>query len=122
VAQFFGIMPLSNILSRDPQDVKFKVRSFGLGVTGLFLLLGGIKTLIGANVLFNAGLNAKNMGEFGKTCLVFYPNLIYKYNSWLGFPYRGHGQLAEFRGIRSVLVAYNVTLELFGYPDAFPSL
>ncbi|KAH8240014.1 hypothetical protein KR032_010316 [Drosophila birchii] len=61
VAQFFGVMPLANILSRDPQDVKFKVRSLGAGVTGLFLLLGGLKTLIGANVLFKAGLNAKNM-------------------------------------------------------------
>lgn len=64
VAQFFGIMPLSNIRSRDPQDVKFKVRSIGLAVTGLFLLLGGMKTLVGANILFTEGLNAKNIGEF----------------------------------------------------------
>ncbi|XP_016955838.1 gustatory receptor for sugar taste 61a-like [Drosophila biarmipes] len=77
VAQFFGIMPLSNILSRDPQDVKFKVRSIALGVTGLFLLLGGIKTLIGANVLFKAGLNAKNM-----VGLVF---LIVGIANWLNF-------------------------------------
>ncbi|XP_017020313.1 gustatory receptor for sugar taste 61a [Drosophila kikkawai] len=61
VAQFFGVMPLANILSRDPQDVKFKVRSLGAGVTVLFLLLGGLKTLIGAYVLIKAGLNAKNM-------------------------------------------------------------
>ncbi|XP_016994153.3 gustatory receptor for sugar taste 61a [Drosophila takahashii] len=77
VAQFFGIMPLSNILSRDPQDVKFKVRSIGLVVTGVFLLLGGIKTLIGANVLFKAGLNAKNM-----VGLVF---LIVGIVNWLNF-------------------------------------
>ncbi|XP_017059522.1 gustatory receptor for sugar taste 61a [Drosophila ficusphila] len=61
VAQVFGIMPLSNILSRDPQDVKFKVKSVGLGITFLLLFLGGIKTLITANVLFNEGLNARNM-------------------------------------------------------------
>ncbi|KAH8349791.1 hypothetical protein KR084_006177 [Drosophila pseudotakahashii] len=77
VAQLFGIMPLSNVLSRDPQDVKFKVRSIGLGVTGVFLLLGGIKTLIGANVLFKAGLNAKNM-----VGLVF---LIVGIVNWLNF-------------------------------------
>ncbi|KAH8297674.1 hypothetical protein KR054_005221 [Drosophila jambulina] len=77
VAQFFGIMPLANILSRDPQDVKFKVRSLGAGVTGLFLLLGGLKTLIGANVLFKAGLNAKNM-----VGLVF---LIVGIINWLNF-------------------------------------
>ncbi|XP_017126641.1 gustatory receptor for sugar taste 61a [Drosophila elegans] len=77
VAQFFGIMPLSNLLSRNPQDVKFKVRSISLGVTGLFLLLGGIKTLVGANVIFNAGLNAKNM-----VGLVF---LIVGIINWLNF-------------------------------------
>ncbi|EDV50088.2 gustatory receptor for sugar taste 61a [Drosophila erecta] len=77
VAQFFGIMPLANIRSRDPQDVKFKVRSVGLAVTGLFLLLGGIKTLVGANILFTAGLNAKNM-----VGLVF---LIVGLVNWLNF-------------------------------------
>ncbi|XP_043649309.1 gustatory receptor for sugar taste 61a [Drosophila teissieri] len=77
VAQFFGIMPLANIRSRDPQDVKFKVRSIGLAVTGLFLLLGGLKTLVGANILFTAGLNAKNM-----VGLVF---LIVGLVNWLNF-------------------------------------
>ncbi|KAH8260560.1 hypothetical protein KR038_006226 [Drosophila bunnanda] len=77
VAQFFGVMPLANILSRDPQDVKFKVRSLATVITGLFLLLGGLKTLIGANVLFKAGLNAKNM-----VGLVF---LIVGIINWLNF-------------------------------------
>nr|NP_001261226.1 gustatory receptor 61a, isoform B [Drosophila melanogaster]NP_523877.1 gustatory receptor 61a, isoform A [Drosophila melanogaster]Q9W0M2.2 RecName: Full=Gustatory receptor for sugar taste 61a [Drosophila melanogaster]AAF47421.2 gustatory receptor 61a, isoform A [Drosophila melanogaster]AGB93921.1 gustatory receptor 61a, isoform B [Drosophila melanogaster] len=77
VAQFFGIMPLSNIRSRDPQDVKFKVRSIGLAVTGLFLLLGGMKTLVGANILFTEGLNAKNI-----VGLVF---LIVGMVNWLNF-------------------------------------
>ncbi|XP_017066425.1 gustatory receptor for sugar taste 61a [Drosophila eugracilis] len=77
VAQFFGIMPLSNFLSRDPQDVKFKVRSVSLAVTFLFLLLGSIKTLIGANILFKAGLNAKNM-----VGLVF---LVVGIVNWLNF-------------------------------------
>ncbi|XP_020801479.1 gustatory receptor for sugar taste 61a [Drosophila serrata] len=77
VAQFFGVMPLANILSRDPQNVKFKVRSLATGITGLFLLLGGLKTIIGANVLFKAGLNAKNM-----VGLVF---LIVGIINWLNF-------------------------------------
>lgn len=63
LAQFFGIMPLANIRSRDPQDVKFKVKSISTFFTGLFLLLGGIKTLIICNIILNSGLNAKNMSE-----------------------------------------------------------
>ncbi|KAH8379696.1 hypothetical protein KR009_006585 [Drosophila setifemur] len=61
LSQFFGIMPLSNIRSRDPQDVKFKVKSFSMAFTGIFLILGGIKTMIVADILFKAGLNARNM-------------------------------------------------------------
>ncbi|XP_034133541.1 gustatory receptor for sugar taste 61a [Drosophila guanche] len=77
VAQVFGIMPLSNVLSRDPQDVKFRIRSIGMCFTGLFLLLGGIKTLMEANILFKTGLNAKNMMN-----LVF---LIVGIVNWLNF-------------------------------------
>ncbi|XP_033241094.1 gustatory receptor for sugar taste 61a isoform X5 [Drosophila pseudoobscura] len=77
VAQLFGIMPLSNVLSRDPQDVKFRLRSVGMCFTGLFLLLGGIKTVMQANILFRTGLNAKNMMN-----LVF---LIVGIVNWLNF-------------------------------------
>ncbi|XP_022221843.2 gustatory receptor for sugar taste 61a [Drosophila obscura] len=76
-AQLFGIMPLSNVLSRDPQDVKFRLRSIGMCFTGLFLVLGGIKTLMEANILFRTGLNAKNMMN-----LVF---LIVGIVNWLNF-------------------------------------
>ncbi|KAH8326948.1 hypothetical protein KR074_006390 [Drosophila pseudoananassae] len=61
LAQFFGIMPLANLRSQDPQDVKFKVKSLSMCFTGLFLLLGGIKTLTRCNVIMNTGLNPKNM-------------------------------------------------------------
>ncbi|XP_017136212.1 gustatory receptor for sugar taste 61a [Drosophila miranda] len=77
VAQLFGIMPLSNVLSRDPQDVKFRLRSVGMCFTGLFLLLGGIKTVMQANILFRTGLNAKKMMN-----LVF---LIVGIVNWLNF-------------------------------------
>ncbi|KAH8298652.1 hypothetical protein KR018_008564 [Drosophila ironensis] len=77
LAQFFGLMPLANLQSRDPQDVKFKVKSFSMALTGIFLFLGGIKTLIKANLLFNVGLNAKNM-----VSLVF---LIVGITNWLNF-------------------------------------
>ncbi|EDV39559.1 uncharacterized protein Dana_GF24412 [Drosophila ananassae] len=75
LAQFFGIMPLANIRSRDPQDVKFKVKSISTFFTGIFLLLGGIKTLIICNIVLNSGLNAKNM-----ICIVF---LFVGITNWL---------------------------------------
>ncbi|XP_068149019.1 gustatory receptor for sugar taste 61a [Drosophila tropicalis] len=61
LAQIFGIMPLSNVLSRDPQEVKFRMRSMGMVFTVVFLLLGGLKTIIVADRLLTVGLNAKNM-------------------------------------------------------------
>ncbi|XP_023168135.2 gustatory receptor for sugar taste 61a [Drosophila hydei] len=61
LAQVFGMMPLTNVLSRSPHLVKFQLRSCGTCFSLIFLLLGGLKTMRLATKLFQGGLNAKSM-------------------------------------------------------------
>lgn len=74
LAQVFGMMPLTNVLSRSPHLVKFQLRSCGTCFSLIFLLLGGLKTMRLATKLFQGGLNAKSMGKFG--------NLFGKRDCW----------------------------------------
>ncbi|XP_001997418.2 gustatory receptor for sugar taste 61a [Drosophila grimshawi] len=61
LAQVFGMMPLANVLSNDPQLVKFQLRSSGTFFSMLFLLLGGFKTMRLTAKLIEGGINAKNI-------------------------------------------------------------
>ncbi|XP_030372206.1 gustatory receptor for sugar taste 61a [Scaptodrosophila lebanonensis] len=61
LAQVFGLMPLANIRSSDPQVLQFRVCSAGFFCTALFLLLGSFKTWHVAMSLFEVGFTAKNM-------------------------------------------------------------
>ncbi|EDW70121.1 gustatory receptor for sugar taste 61a [Drosophila virilis] len=61
LAQVFGMMPLANVLSPNPQMVTFQLRSSGTCFSLIFLLLGGVKTIRLATKLFQGGINAKNI-------------------------------------------------------------
>ncbi|XP_017860802.1 PREDICTED: gustatory receptor for sugar taste 61a [Drosophila arizonae] len=61
LAQVFGMMPLANVLSRSPHLVQFQLRSYATCLSGVFLLLGGVKTMRLATKLIQGGLNAKSM-------------------------------------------------------------
>lgn len=63
LAQVFGMMPLANVLSRSPHLVQFQLRSYATCLSGVFLLLGGVKTMRLATKLIQGGLNAKSMGK-----------------------------------------------------------
>ncbi|KAM8709838.1 hypothetical protein ACLKA7_016615 [Drosophila subpalustris] len=61
LAQIFGMLPLANVLSPNPQNVKFQLRSSGMCFSVLFLLLGSLKTTRIAAKIYQGGINSRNM-------------------------------------------------------------
>ncbi|XP_034481334.1 gustatory receptor for sugar taste 61a [Drosophila innubila] len=61
LAQIFGMLPLSNVLSPNPRNVKFRLRSSAMCFSVLFLLLGTIKTTRIAVKIYQGGINSRNM-------------------------------------------------------------
>lgn len=62
-AQFFALMPLENVTSKTPANVKFKWKSFRAIFTVFYICYACFTSIVFYKVIFGVGVNAKNIGK-----------------------------------------------------------